>query len=57
MEKPFKIQPHTTVDKEFVITGPDGFRMMVDYDDVDHRSVEKTANRVVKILNQNWKTQ
>lgn len=52
-EKPFSIQPHTTLDKEFEINGPD-IRLFVDYDDVDHSSVERAARRLVKILNEQW---
>jgi len=50
----FTIQPHTTIDKDFVINGPDDFNMIIDYDDVDHELVDLMANTVVAILNRHW---
>lgn len=53
MPKPFTIEPHTTIDKQFAINGPD-VTLLVDYDDVDHSSVDKAVKRLVKILNEHW---
>lgn len=55
MPKAFKIQPHTTIDKWFEIEGPD-IRILVDYDDVNHKEVDKQARKMVKILNENWES-
>jgi hypothetical protein len=52
--KPFTMQKHTTIDKSFDIEGPEGFRMTVDFDDVDHASVNNIARNVVRILNEQW---
>ena len=49
----FNIQPHDGIDKSFEIEGPDGFRLFVDYDDVDHNYVDAVAKRMVSILNAN----
>lgn len=62
MKRPFRIQPHTGADKEFLICGPGfelimdypGFELIMDYDDVDHRAQDRAARLVVKILNANW---
>lgn len=53
MAEPFTIQPHTTVDKSFTIDGPDIY-LVVDYDDVDHKTVDREAKKVVNILNAHW---
>lgn len=55
MSKPFKIEPHTTIDKRFRIVGPD-IDLLVDYDDVNHSEVDRAARKLVKILNDNWDT-
>ena len=55
--KAFKIQAHDRWDKRFEITGPDGFRMFVDNDDVDHREVAKVSKKLVAVLNENWPEQ
>jgi len=52
-KKPFWIEKHTTVDKSFMIFGPD-IDLKVDYDDVNHKEVDKAARRIVTILNENW---
>lgn len=53
MPKPFKIEPHTTIDKRFRIMGPE-IDLLVDYDDVDHKEVDRAARKLVKILNEHW---
>ena len=50
MSKKFKVEPHTTVDKFFDIYNED-IRLTVDYDDVDHKTVDKEVKRIIKILN------
>jgi len=58
MDLPFRIEmPKAGVDKEFCIWGPDGFSLVVDYDDVDHVSQMRYAQRVVDILNAHWETE
>lgn len=56
------IEPHTSADKSFDIIPPgvisenfkySGFIMTVDYDDVDHDNVDKMAEKIVSILNDN----
>lgn len=55
MAQAFTIQPHTTADKRFDIEGPHDLRLMVDFDDVDHETVEKTVVALVEVLNRfNW---
>lgn len=50
MSKEFKIEPHTGIDKSFLIFNDD-ITLAVDYDDVDHKTVDNEAKRIVKILN------
>lgn len=50
----FTIESHSMIDKSFSIEGPDGFAMMVDYDDVDHEFVDLMTDAVVETLNTNW---
>lgn len=50
----FKIEKHTRTDKRFKITGPDDFKLLVDYDDVDHKEVDKQTKKMVDILNKHW---
>lgn len=54
MKKVFKIQKHDGSDKSFAIDGPMGFYLSVDYDDVDHDTVDQLAIKVVEILNAQW---
>ena len=53
MSKPFKIEPHTTIDKRFLIEET-GNHLLVDYDDVNHAEVDQAARKLVKILNEHW---
>lgn len=41
-------------DKEVEVMGPKDFRMMVDYDDVNHSQVEKITEKMIDILNKHW---
>ncbi len=50
----FSIQPFSTIDKRVEITGPDGLRFFVDYDDVDHKTVRKQMAKLIGILNDHW---
>ena len=54
MSQKFTIQPHSTIDKSFDIYGPQDLLLMVDFDDVDHETVEKLTKRMVDILNEHW---
>jgi hypothetical protein len=51
--EPFEIERHTGIDKRFEIYGPD-IRIFVDYDDVDHKTVDQQAEKIVHILNEHW---
>jgi hypothetical protein len=51
---PFTIEPHTTSDKSFAIMGPDDFNLIIDYDDVDHKTTDQMASKVARILNTFW---
>ena len=59
MEKDFNIMPHTTADKYFEIIGPlsyaGGMVLRIDYDDVDHKLVDREAQRLADILNRHWR--
>jgi hypothetical protein len=50
MEK-FRIERHSGVDKSFSISN-DEIRMMVDYDQVKHATVDKLARKIVTVLNE-----
>lgn len=54
MSQLFTIGLHNTIDKSFIIYGPDDFKMEVDYDDVDHEFQDLMAKTIVAILNNNW---
>lgn len=54
MKEYFTISEHTLVDKSFFIDGPN-ISLEVDYDDVDNNTVDITIEKIVKILNDNWK--
>jgi hypothetical protein len=54
MKNPWKIRPHTKLNKSFTIEGPGDVLLAVDYDDVDHRQVEVDMQRAVEILNREW---
>lgn len=48
----WKIEPHTSIDKSFIISGP--LELKIDYDDVDHDYQDLIAQMVVDLLNYNW---
>ena len=52
--KLFTIAPYTRIDKRIEVTGPDGFRLWVDNDDVPPKVVEQGVKRLVRLLNQHW---
>lgn len=55
--KLFNMQPTrgAGVDKDLTIYGPDGLRITIDYDDVNHRAVMAATKRMVKVLNEAWR--
>jgi hypothetical protein len=50
MSGKFKIESHTMIDKSFKISN-DEITLYVDYDDVDHKTVDRMAKGIVKALN------
>jgi hypothetical protein len=50
----FQVQSHADWDKEIVVVGPNDLMISVDYDDVDHKQVEKDIRKMVEILNTYW---
>ncbi len=55
-KKPFVVYKpmDRMLDKWIEIFGPDCLSIRVDYDDVDHKTVEKNTTKMLKILNENW---
>ena len=53
MSKKWRIQQHSTVDKSFEIIPPSNIDIYitVDFDDVDHSTVNKNARAIVDKLN------
>lgn len=47
----FRMEKHTAIDKSFVISNDD-ITLAVDYDDVDHKTVDKTARQILRVLNE-----
>lgn len=45
------IEPHTTLDKRFQVTGPDDLVLYVDFDDVNHEEVDQQVTEMVATLN------
>jgi hypothetical protein len=56
MSKAFKIEPHTSMDKRFVIQGPE-ITLYVDNDDVDQATVARESKKLVAILNKHWENE
>ena len=50
----FKVTPYQRWDKDIEITGPDGFRLLVDYDDVWQPTVNAQVKHLIEILNEHW---
>ena len=48
----FKLIPYTMADKLITIEGPN-INIMIDYDDVEHRLVDKQTKLLIDILNSN----
>ena len=55
MSNDWFIAPHSGADKSFAITGPEGYLLLVDYDDVDHDLVDIYTDAVVTVLNEAWR--
>jgi hypothetical protein len=53
--KPFTVTPYRSIDKRIEVLGPDGFRLWVDNDDVNPKTVRDGLKKMVKILNENWR--
>lgn len=51
MSQSFVVHNYTRTDKVICISGPDEIGIQVDFDDVDHESVEFFVKRLVPILN------
>jgi hypothetical protein len=51
-----RVEPHTQIDKSFVIElGKYAeLRLAVDYDDVDHATVDKMVKRLVSVIKEHW---
>lgn len=45
------IEPHDGAMKHFTVEGPNGVRLYADYDDVDHKMVDREVERMVEVLN------
>jgi ribosomal protein S10 len=45
------MEKHTQIDKSFIISNED-ITLAVDYDDVDHKTVDKTARQILRVLNE-----
>lgn len=56
MKNRFTIEPHTTIRKSFKIEdSQDEILLYVDYDDVNHKRVDKIAKALVKLMNKHQK--
>lgn len=50
-ERKWKSKRHSQIDKSFEITGPNDFKMVIDFDDVDHKEVNRVTKKMLNILN------
>lgn len=50
----FEIRPYNRARKDIVVDGPDELRFYVDYDDVDHDTVDAQVEQMVELLNEHW---
>lgn len=50
----FKVEGIGTTAKELTVTGPCELTIIIDYDDVDHRTVEREARKLCALLNKHW---
>lgn len=56
MKNRFTIEPHTTIRKHFKIEDSQReLELYVDYDDVNHKRVDKISKALVKLMNKNQK--
>lgn len=46
----WRIEPHTTIDKRFLVSNGE-VDMFVDYDDVNHETVDAEVREMVDLLN------
>jgi hypothetical protein len=51
-----KVEPHSTIDKSFVIeVGKHGdLQLAVNYDDVDHATVDRMVKKLVSLIKEHW---
>jgi hypothetical protein len=51
-----RVEPHTQIDKSFVIElGKYGeLQLAVNYDDVDHATVDKMVDKLVSLIKTHW---
>jgi hypothetical protein len=54
----FSVQRHSTIDKSFELNLPRhleswGLNIKIDFDDVNHKKVNKITKKIVQILNNN----
>lgn len=56
MSSKFKVEGIGSWGKELDIVAPDNcsLAIQIDYDDVDHKEVDKDVRKLVKILNEHW---
>jgi protein-arginine kinase activator protein McsA len=54
MEK-FSIRDYRNIDKRIFIDGLMDIILEIDYDDVDHQTVDSETKNLVDILNEHWK--
>jgi hypothetical protein len=50
----FGMEEPDRYDKDIYIFGPEGMRITVFYDDVDHDVILRQTRRVVQLLNEHW---
>jgi hypothetical protein len=56
MKNRFTIEPHSTIQKSFRIEDfQDEIVLYVDFDDVNHKRVDKIIKALVKLMNKNQK--
>lgn len=55
MQKPeFYIEDYQEYCDKYIVVHGKNLRIEVDYDDVNHKKVEKDLAKMVKILNEHW---
>ena len=48
---PWRAKRHSQIDKSFEVVGLNDFKMRVDFDDVDHKEVNRITKKMIKVLN------